>query len=245
MEGMIFLLSCNHNKWKWDTIRDGWLNSCGLPYVIVVGNEELLPTSHRYDPDSHVLELGCMDNYDGLVYKIAYGIDAVIQRFNPDFVVKVDDDVVLKPSRLQVVLTKIDPVNTIYAGNIIEFTKPTTSKSGIEKYTLPENKQPVVIEPVDYCAGPIYYLGKRAMEILQTDFIPQRIKFEDVNVGLTLNSRGIRPYHLPFYTNYHTNFMKEGWLAWHDIYREHPQNIKPVSHTFTKIGMPLFGSRPT
>ena len=241
---MIFLLSCHHHKWKWPAIQQGWLKSCGLPYVIVVGNEQLPPKSHHYDPDSHVLELGCMDNYDGLVYKIAYGIDAIIERFNPDFVIKVDDDIILIPSRLRAVLAKIDPVKTIYAGNSIEITKSEISISGMDKYTLPENKQPVVIEPVVYCGGPIYYLGKRAMEILQTDLIPQHIKFEDVNVGWTLNHHGIRPHNLPFYTDYHPNFMKEGWVAWHDTMREHSQNIKPASHVFRNIGMPLFGSKP-
>ena len=39
--------------------------------------------------------------------------------------------------------------------------------------------------------------------------------------------------------------MKEGWVGWHDTNREHPQNIKPSSHIFRKIGMPLFGSKTT
>ena len=92
---MILLLSCVQNSWKWPHIQENWLHPSKIPYVILVGNPNLPRSSYTYDASSHILQLGCADNYDEIVHKIAYGISAVVELFDPLYIFKIDDDVVI------------------------------------------------------------------------------------------------------------------------------------------------------
>jgi hypothetical protein len=219
------------NQWKWNKIRKYWLRSSNIPFVFVVGNPNLEKKSYVYKSSENILEIGCEDHYDDLVYKIAYGVDAIIKLFNPEFILKIDDDIIVDTTQLHNILYEIEVLNRefrnsiTYCGVNIINKKQSITKFGIEKYTKPSNQQATKIDPVSYCAGPMYYLGKEAMTIIQKYMNPDLIKFEDVNVGMTLNKRGIFPHSLPFYVNSETEFMLDKSVGWHDIDRKHVQNI--------------------
>ena len=228
---MIFLLTCYMNRWKWNKIRKYWLHSCNIPFVFVVGNPNLEKKSYSYDSSENILEIGCEDNYDDLVCKIAYGVDAMIQLFDPEFILKIDDDVIVDTSQLHKIMNDISIFNQecnysiTYCGVILEIKKQRSSNYGIEKYTRSCNQQASKINPVSYCEGPMYYLGKEAMTILQKYMDPGLIKFEDVNVGMTLNKHGIYPHSVPFYVNSEKEFLLDKSVGWHDMDRKHVQNI--------------------
>jgi len=197
----------------------------------VVGNPKLDKKTHLHIPSENILEIGCEDNYDDLVCKIAYGVDAIIQLFNPEFILKIDDDIIVDTIQLHKVLLEIDGLNhefnnsIVYCGVNVEIKKQMTTKFGIDKYTRTCNQEITKIDPVSYCAGPLYYLGKEAMKILQKYMDPELIKFEDVNVGMTLNKYGIYPHSIPFYVNSEKEFMLDKSVGWHDVDRKHVQNI--------------------
>lgn len=228
---MILLLTCYMNQWKWNKIRKYWLHSCNIPFVFVVGNPNLEKKSYLYLPSVNVLEIGCDDNYDDLVCKIAYGIDAMIQVFNPEFILKIDDDIIVDTLQLHKILNEISVLNQecnnsiMYCGVNTVVHKRVGTNFGISKYTKEFNQHTTYIEPVSYCAGPMYYLGKEAMKILHKYMDPGLIKFEDVNVGLTLNKHGIFPHDIPFYVNSEEEFMLDKSVGWHDVDRKHLQNI--------------------
>lgn len=54
---------------------------------------------------------------------------------------------------------------------------------------------------------------------------PDSMVYEDMNVGKTLNSNGIHPVNLPLYTNDFKVFEQNNSIGWHDVNREHTQNI--------------------
>jgi hypothetical protein len=219
------------NQWKWNKIRKYWLHSCNIPFVFVVGNPNLVKKTHLYIPSENILEIGCEDNYDDLVCKIAYGVDAMIQLFNPKFILKIDDDIIVDTTQLHKVLLEMDELNQefnqsiVYCGVVREVKKQCSTKFGIDKYTRTCNQQITKIDPVSYCAGPMYYLGKEAMQILQKYMNPELIKFEDVNVGMTLNKYGIYPHSIIFYVDSEKEFLLDKSVGWHDVDRKHVQNI--------------------
>ena len=253
---MIVLLSCIQNSWKWDHIRTHWLIPSKIPYVILVGNPNIPRTSYMYDASSHVLQVGCADNYDELVYKIMYGISAIVELFDPIYLFKIDDDVVinvpllhrfmqsnsnlfnevedqdqLTPTNIpQIDSTVASPyessLNILYGGVKVDITKRYTTPTNChDKYICSKNKTPITISNMSYCGGPIYFLKKPAMNVLSQHMDPNLIVFEDVNVGKTLGENGIHPVDLPLYTNDFADFTQNKCIGWHDVNREHTQNI--------------------
>lgn len=237
---MILLLSCVQNSWKWKHIQDNWLNPSNIPYVILVGNPNIPRSSYKYDASSNILQIGCEDNYDEIVHKIAYGISAVVKLFDPLYILKIDDDVIINVPLLhafmQSNITLFDDVNInnhryenndniLYGGFVVNITKSRLCSFASDKYVFPKNKSPIKINPVVYCGGPIYYLKKPAINILSQVMDPDSMVYEDINVGNTLGNNGIHPVDLPLYTNDFVDFKQKKCIGWHDVNREHPQNI--------------------
>jgi hypothetical protein len=51
-----------------------------------------------------------------------------------------------------------------------------------------------------YCGGPLYYISNKSLKILSQDNIIDNF-FEDIMVGINLNSNNIFPVHIDLYTN--------------------------------------------
>lgn len=216
-EGIIVLVSCQANRPRWPRIRAKWLDAVGIPYVFVVGDANA--TCPLFDEATRVLSVPCDDTYDSLPKKVATALREVRARFQPDFVIKVDDDVVASPTRLAS-LAQL-PATVEYGGRAVVHDGSTY---GVEKFVDPAKRVAVHVNTV-YCTGPVYYLNARALDVLashmdESDACP----FEDVLVGVTLRAHGINAVALPIYTDSESAFSLDVFAAWHDTLHAAPQN---------------------
>ena len=124
-----------------------------------------------YDEESHVVTLKCPDDYAGLHYKIKAGFRFVKERFDPDFVFKIDDDMFVDLDKL---LESVKILECDYAGTLCY------------KYQ------------VLYFAGPLYYVSRNSINLLQV-MDPSYSDAEDVCVGNCLKYTSRR--HFLFYTD--------------------------------------------
>ncbi len=211
------IISCKKTSHRIDKIKTTWLPHVSIPHVILQGNPSLTHPYH-FDETSRILTLRCEDNYDELPHKVCCGLRAVNELFQPEFVVKVDDDVVIHYERFNAYLTQ---THGEYEGNVN--TASGFSSFGIASFEKEKNKTPVYILPTLYCTGPIYFLGKRSIYNLILYMDPENMKFEDVNVGATLFRCGIGGTNITLYTNSFNEFLSSSIPAWHDKHRESPQ----------------------
>lgn len=125
-----------------------------------------------YNEDTHVVTLKCPDDYIGLPHKIKSGFRFVKNRFDPDFVFKIDDDVFVDLDKL---IEASKNMNCDYAG--VSSYYPACGL---------------------YFAGPLYYVSRKSINILE-DMDVLYSDAEDVSVGNCLKYT-IRK-HFPFYTD--------------------------------------------
>jgi hypothetical protein len=214
---MLLIISCIQNSHRLEFIKTKWLNNINIPYVIVVGNK-LLDSSKKYTyiTETNILDVRCEDNYDELPHKVFYAICAIQELFNPEYIVKIDDDIIINSKYFNELLQKLQNNSINYAGLVVN--KPTGEMSdwALDKYIKPPNKITTYIPPVSYCGGPMYYLSKKSIEIIINTMNPETIKFEDVNIGIVLNKQGIFPLNVQLYSD-NIDDMKCGLSsAWHD-----------------------------
>jgi hypothetical protein len=211
---MILLISCFNLTNRLQYIKEKWLNDCQIPYLIVLGNPFLHET-YNYDEKNKILYVKCEDYYDDLVYKVYLGIKYIYKNFNPEFILKIDDDVIVNNEMLNAWLKNRDR-NIQYCGKPSYRDCDSIEDYGIAKFKRPENKTTCIVPKVYLCLGPMYFLGRKAIEILVREMDPKRIKLEDVNVGITLNKWAIFPSNkiVLFQDN-----KSEKHIGWHDIAR--------------------------
>lgn len=138
-----------------------WIQTIPFEFVILHGDPDL-DTEVSYDPATHIATLRCPDDYKGLPHKIRAGFRFVHSKFNPDFVFKIDDDVILNTANLILAIPKLRFVD--YAGTV-------TSTH----------------DRVNYCGGPLYYVSRSSLEKLQ-DMDSNVSVAEDVCVGMCLRN---------------------------------------------------------
>ena len=216
---MILLLSCYANAGRWARIREGWLEACGIPFVIAVGDPTMEPGTSRFTEGTRLLTIGCDDGYDDLTAKVAGAVRAIRQRFDPEFLFKIDDDVIADPQK--VASHTCIPANVQYCGKVVNHTSATVC--GITKFRRPANRTVSRVD-ANYCAGPIYLLRRRAIQVLADHMDPSTSKYEDVAVGLTLAAHGIEPTDAKMYSD--DRAESSGCVAWHDATHASAQNAK-------------------
>ena len=163
-----------------------------LDYVIVRGDINL-QSDYSYKSESHECILRCPDTYVGLPHKIKAGLKFVYKQFNPSFVVKIDDDVLVNVPKL---LEYTQSTQDDYAGNVTYNYSPREGLSTL------------------YCTGPIYYLSSTALKCLQ-DMDSSVFNAEDACVGKHLIETCKLPVHnIQIYTDdFH---QKNNFIAYHD-----------------------------
>jgi hypothetical protein len=227
---MIMLLSCNANRWKLGRIVEGWLAPCKIPYVIIIGNglqhHEAASADVKctFDEETRELRIDCDDGYDGLSYKIAYGIRDITARFAPDYLIKVDDDIILNPDSLHRFIEICRGAKLDYCGNASTRSLPKYTVYGVDKYRWPENKGQFLLPPNSTCSGPLYFLSAAAMKVIASHMDPTRCRYEDVNVSLTLEGHKILATNVPIITDHIQEFLSGKFGAFHDENRIHSQN---------------------
>ena len=198
MKGVVMITSCyassRSDKLLW--VRDLPLD---MSYVFIRGRLDL-DRDYIYNKEAHECVLKCCDQYLGLPQKIKMGFKFVSQVLNPDYVIKVDDDVIVNVPKL------------------IEFVK--TNKSdyvGVATYHL----------GYSYCGGPMYYLSRRALDCMR-NMSTEGLDAEDACVGRHAAVSGIPIHNVELYTNFHEK--KDEFIAYHDHERiEFPDPPKIIA----------------
>jgi Galactosyltransferase len=190
MSFFILLCTCGKNADRWEKIQSEWLSVSGIEYAFVVGNPTLA-NEYEWDSSSRVLRVRCEDDYEGLSFKIHCGIRAIKELFNPDGILKIDDDVWVDLDLLHAFLKNVEHD---YYGKINYFT---------------------VFIPVQSVGGPVYFISRRAIDILSTYMKPETMRYEDVCVAMTLHAHGILPVSVP---HMYTDTNEPGCIGYHGSY---------------------------
>ena len=187
-EPIVLFYTCLRNKHKWlHNTANG----------IIVTGDPLIKNEYEWNSNSRRLILKCQDNYDNLSKKTYCAIKAIKKLFNPISIIKQDDDVLLNVLNFNRLL---NIRNQYFGKEIIIDKRGYISYDGLNKFTLFENKIPIIITK-NYCAGPLYGLGYQAIRIISLYMDPNSLKYEDANVGMTLYNHGIYPVNITCYTD--------------------------------------------
>lgn len=181
------LFSCVKNMNRWNNIKSEWLSNCGIEYAFVIGNPDLVE-EYKWDPLKRILTLRCEDDYGGLSFKTHLGVKAIKNLFNPDGMFKIDDDMKVNTELLH---TFLKDVPGDYCGRMNYHVGWSTHAAHRFK-----NGGAVYI-PVQSIGGPLYYLSKKAIDVLCKYMKPETMRYEDVCVAMTLNSNDIHPTSVP------------------------------------------------
>lgn len=173
-------------------------NKIGIEkYIILIGDPEI-ENGYCYDEYTNTLTIKCSDTYEGLPEKIIIMCKVVKDLFKPEYIVKIDDDVILYD---------ISYIKNVQYGGLILSTKPDTQhtwhvgkcSSIIYDNPFVMNEWTIMnelkeIENVSYADGSSsYVIGKKSIDILAK--CPQNLykshMYEDMLVGYILLSHGI------------------------------------------------------
>ncbi len=193
-EPIFFRFSCEKNKNIWN---NSYFNGTTIPYVIVTGNPELT-SEYEYIPETNRLILRCEDNYDGLPYKTHLGVKIINKLFNPSLIIKIDDCSIINCKNLESLIQRIVDEDIQYCGNVVKIdplNQLSYTINSWERFENPKNRTIFKLK-TDYCSGPLYVLGKRAIDVIIKYMRPEKIKYEDVNVGETLYHHEILPVNI-------------------------------------------------
>lgn len=213
-------------------LRSSWLHYCSIPYVFVFGQEDL-PCEYEVDLSANMMLVKSGDGYDHLSHKVKAGIAAALKIYNPEYILKCDDDIFANPAYIKEYVKICLKQEIMYHGARVFYENGVKSCFGADKFLLEKNKQPYIYEQdLNYASGPMYFLSKKSCQIIAEHMDPEACKFEDTNVGLTLKSHGIlldldNNMRRFIYTDFLPLFLENCSIAWHD--RNH--------HTFIKDGI--------
>ena len=189
--GCIMIISCYSSN---RVPLLNWINDIPptMDYVIVRGDMKI-QNEFIYNSESHECVLRCPDTYLGLPHKIKAGMMFVYKQFNPSFVLKIDDDVLLNVPKL---LEYTESTPDHYAGHVTYNYNPDQGLNTI------------------YCGGPIYYLSSVALKCLQ-DMDSSIFNAEDACVGKHLIEKcGLPVHNIHIYTSQLDK--KDNYIAYHD-----------------------------
>ena len=184
---IIGIITCDkHAQWR-QACEDTWVNHAQKLYTVVwaAGDHEivketstpLLVVDEHMPPGAKVLMAqGKPDTYYNLPYKVQ-GLCDYALAMGADWLLKVDNDTFLYPSRLK-------PPNKDYAGMVRGLSDPRFVPPGAKNIA-------------SYCSGGIYWLSRRAMRAI----VRARVNdiAEDRWVGNVLHNEGLFPQDLPEY----------------------------------------------
>jgi len=183
--GVVMIITCyaspraEHLKWVKDLPPD-------MEYVFIRGNL-MLEQEYIHTKEIHECVLRCSDTYLGLPEKIKAGLSFVYKTYSPDFVVKIDDDVIVNVPKL---CTFVQNTNDDYAG-IVAYHKGYL-----------------------YCGGPLYYLSKHSLSCMK-DMDITDIDAEDICIGRCAEQNVISiHYASELYTNEYDE--RNEYIAFHD-----------------------------
>jgi len=195
--GIIMILNCKKYAHRRPKLTEFYRKDCPLKSYFVIG-DPTIESDYNFDETTDIITVKCEDGYDWLPHKVKLGLTAIYKLFNPDYIIKIDDDMIITNSAL------LNWIHTEknkgdYLG-LYQHNRGGHCDYQPERFERPQNKVPVTIKEVKYCAGPCYYLSKKAYTCVIEHMDPEYLKLEDLNTGTALNYAGnIFPVNSPTY----------------------------------------------
>jgi hypothetical protein len=154
--------------------------------------------------DNKILVVKCNDDYISLSSK-TLNMMSVVNSLFPNIIgcFKCDDDILINiDSIIHFIKTsKIFSIN--YAGTTcILHSKENNNSHLIKKLDQLSKDLQINTPNVIYCGGPLYYLSKKALQIISDEPITDKLLnmvYEDVIIGHILNKHDIYPIHIQLY----------------------------------------------
>jgi hypothetical protein len=189
------IVSCHKKRYQAKAIAHCRELSAYLqPIFILVGDENATESVF----DAGFLTVPASDNYEGLVWKVLEGLVAVRRKFGQVGVLKIDDDTrFIAPPQREEIAQLI--ASTQYAGHVI-------GDKNFDRCWHVGKREHFGDEPYRrrfrgrWAAGPLYYLGPQAVELLVREYLFYRgefdgevFGFEDKAIGDALGSHGLHP----------------------------------------------------
>jgi hypothetical protein len=219
---MILIQSCKKNIWKFEKIKETWGKHIGMQIIFLIGDPDL---THEYIFNDEFLTVQCEDDYDNLTRKMNIGIKAVYEKFNPTFLIKIDDDIVINCKKFKEELKKCE--NHAEYGGIVNIVKKGTIQN-YKLYKFTNQKSDPMEQDAIYCSGGVIYFGKNAIMEIANATIKYYTKYDDTNIGIFLKERGIKAIFMEkiAYTEDYKDFLNEKYSCFHDDDKIMYQNIK-------------------
>jgi hypothetical protein len=134
--------------------------------------------------DDKYIALKCSDDYDHLSDKTLLLLQMVLERFpSKKGMFKCDDDIIVNLEQLNNLMKGFNVDMKDYVGRPVIRTEENIKKH--------PDKHPLL--PAIYCAGPLYFISKKALECFTIKETILRNYYEDVMVGYHLNKNDIFP----------------------------------------------------
>jgi len=206
MSDYIFILySCKKNLDKTNKIYDKLNNNIHNTRVYIIYGDDLSMNEKYKIIDDKYIVLNVKDDYDHLNEKTL----SLIQTINVLFpsikgMFKCDDDVIVNIDHIQNMLYNIQNENIDYCGYSINNLK----KNYISFYRSYQTYE------CTYCAGPLYFLSKKAIECFNETSDIKNIYYEDIMVGYHLNKFNIFP--IEIYNLYSDNIYNSSKISYHN-----------------------------
>lgn len=190
---VFMIISCKGNRHKQDAIRKTWLkelNVANIEYVFIEGN----PAVEKAIQLDDRLFVKSQDTYEYLSHKIYKAIRAIRERYNPDYIFKIDDDCACNIQKFM----EIGFHNFEYLGsNIIngenstyDWHKKSLSNDQLKSVLYKARKE---ISWFDGGGG--YLIGRKAIDIIAgMDLLKFSHMFEDYAVGRALHGKVEMPW---------------------------------------------------
>ena len=196
LEDVFFMgiLSCEKYKDRRDKQK---LDNFLIEYRYFIGNPELKENEFIEDIENKIVYVPCSDNYESLPQKVVLMLKWILKNKSiVRYIIKSDDDVKFNYIKFKDYCSYVATNNLDYTGY------KTRNKSGLSEFHLgkPEDeklsKTKIRVPNVDFCAGPCYFLSKKASRIIIDHLFEDYTILEDVSIGNCLHKHNIFPYHL-------------------------------------------------
>lgn len=166
--------------------------------------------------DNKYLVLNVDDSYEFLYLK-SLQLFKIINNIFPKIkgCFKCDDDIVLNLFSLERFIETLKSVSIDYSGIVTTSIEKKNNNTHLINKNININKN-IDTPSAIYCGGPLYYLSKKSLEIIEKVIIKdvEHIFYEDLMIGYILNKNNIYPIHSNLYDNdifmYNNLFYKSG-----------------------------------
>ena len=182
---VVMIISCKGNRHKQNAIRETWvkdLNVANIEYVFVEGN----PAIEKAIQIDDRIFVKSQDTYEYLSHKVHKSIKAIKEAYNPDYILKIDDDCACNVQKL----LEIDLQGFEYLGT--NFISGKNSTYDWHKKALSNEQLIGVLFKANkdiswFDGGGGYFLGRKAINVIaEMDLIKFSHMFEDYAVGRAL-----------------------------------------------------------